>query len=221
PGGWLAVSLDLGTRAICARVFPDAVSLFSTAAAITAIDIPIGLPDKGARRCEAESRARLGARRSSVFPVPPRCALDADSYETASSVSFDVSGKRLSKQTWAIVPKIREVDASLRTSGELAGRVWEIHPELCFYYWNREQPMRHAKKSGFGFVERYELARSIFGESASAIRAAIPESHAADDDILDALAALWTATRIHDGTAIQLPESPDLDAHGLPMRMMA
>lgn len=35
-------------------------------------------------------------------------------------------------------------------------------------------------------------------------------------------AALWTAQRIHSGTAVKLPSSaPELDACGLPMQMLA
>ena len=42
-----------------------------------------------------------------------------------------------------------------------------------------------------------------------------------DDDLIDAFAALWTAQRIVQGTAIQVPEIPEVDSAGLPMRMMA
>ena len=42
----------------------------------------------------------------------------------------------------------------------------------------------------------------------------------ADDDILDAFAALWTATRIFEGRARSLPERPPIDAAGLLMRIL-
>lgn len=39
---------------------------------------------------------------------------------------------------------------------------------------------------------------------------------------VDALAALWTAQRIHSGTAVTLPNGPEqLDDCRLPMRMLA
>ncbi|MFL5635521.1 MAG: DUF429 domain-containing protein, partial [Gemmatimonadaceae bacterium] len=45
---------------------------------------------------------------------------------------------------------------------------------------------------------------------------------AADDDILDAFAALWTAERVARGAAITLPHAdPPMDSVGLPMRMLA
>ena len=45
---------------------------------------------------------------------------------------------------------------------------------------------------------------------------------AADDDILDAFAALWTAEHVVRGTAETLPHAePPVDGAGLPMRMLA
>jgi predicted RNase H-like nuclease len=42
----------------------------------------------------------------------------------------------------------------------------------------------------------------------------------ADDDMLDAVAALWTATRLYEGTAETLPDEPPLDAAGLRMEIV-
>jgi predicted RNase H-like nuclease len=72
PAGWLSVSLDVTTGEIAAAVHEDADSLLGVPAAVTAIDIPIGLPATPPRNCDAEARRRLGARRSSVSPC--RCA---------------------------------------------------------------------------------------------------------------------------------------------------
>ena len=38
---------------------------------------------------------------------------------------------------------------------------------------------------------------------------------------LDALAALWTAQRIHSGTAVRLPAVEERDECGFPMQMLA
>ena len=43
----------------------------------------------------------------------------------------------------------------------------------------------------------------------------------ADDDLIDAFAAPWTARRIVEGKAIQFPAVAEVDGAGLPMRMMA
>ena len=220
--GWLCTSFDLVTAKLSAQVFADAQALFADASpAVTAIDIPIGLPSVGPRLCDLEARRLLGARRSSVFPAPVRAALGADSYEAACVASERACGKKLSKQTYAILPKIREVDTILRQSPTLRDTVLEVHPEVSFYFWNQQQPMAHPKQSGFGFVERLELVRDVFGDVVREIRDAIPRKAAADDDILDALATLWTARRIHSRQSVTLPSRPEFDEHGLPMRMIA
>jgi len=81
--------------------------------------------------------------------------------------------------------------------------------------------MRYPKRSGYGFAERLELVRSVFDGIADEVRNIIPVKMAADDDILDSLAALWTAKRIHAGTASRLPEFEERDTCGLPMQMLA
>lgn len=51
------------------------------------IDVPIGLPDRGARECDKAARRRLGpSRGSSVFPAPIRRILAATSYIEACAI---------------------------------------------------------------------------------------------------------------------------------------
>jgi len=135
--------------------------------------------------------------------------------------SVAVCGKRLSKQTFGILPKIREVDIALRQSPKLITTVFEVHPELSFYFWSSRQPMRHSKHSAFGFAERLRFVEQAFGSAAEQIRSAIPRRTVSDDDVLDALAALWTARRIEWGDAKRLPQADERDEVGLPMQMLA
>ena len=66
--GWLCLSLPVGEgpqaqQDVIARLLPDAQALAEGAeAAITTIDIPIGLVDGRPRRCDQEARRRLGPR---------------------------------------------------------------------------------------------------------------------------------------------------------------
>jgi predicted RNase H-like nuclease len=46
-----------------------------------------------------------------------------------------VNGKAVTKQTFAILQKIREVDALLQTRPELREVVREVHPEVAFPSW--------------------------------------------------------------------------------------
>jgi predicted RNase H-like nuclease len=187
---------------------------------VVAIDIPIGLPDAGARDCDRAARVRLGARGSSVFPAPLRPMLAARDWNEACDIGFRLEGRRISRQAWAIASKIREVDAVLRSDTDLRSRLREFHPELSFREWSGA-PMPHAKKSGPGRIARQELVARHFGADAFAqTRDRHPRSAVADDDILDAFAGVWTAERVATGAADRLPPLPPVDSAGLPMEMV-
>ena len=189
---------------------------------MVAIDVPINLTDGGPRACDVAARKMLGgARASSVFPSPVRPALGAATYEEACTRSFEAQGKKLSKQAWAIYPKIRELDQLLRLRPELCATVFEVHPEVSFCAWNSMEAFVEPKKSAEGAARRKNLIAAHFGRSAfDTIRARYKKTHVADDDILDAFAALWTAERILAGTADSLPQEPGMDSAGLLMRMV-
>lgn len=91
-------------------------------------DMPIGLrSDTNERRCDVAAWVRLKPpRASSVFPRPVRDVFAAAVYGPAGDVSDAVTGKRLSRQTWAIAPRIAEVDALLR---RCAGAVPTCSPD--------------------------------------------------------------------------------------------
>ena len=188
------------------------------------IDIPIGLPDGEERRlCDTEARRKLAPyRRSSVFPVPVRSALTAETYEEASEKNRKASGKKLSKQTYAIMPKIREVDSLLRDSERARRAVREVHPEICFWALAGGSPMRHGKKTGRGFHERLTLLERFYASAVKCfdeIRTGHPRRDLADDDILDAIAVAITASADR-GALRTLPEIPVEDSCGLPMEMV-
>jgi predicted RNase H-like nuclease len=76
------------------------------------IDIPIGLKNggKGERLPDLGARRILKARKSSIFPIPCREAVYMESYKKACEVNEKLTGKRISKQAWNIVSKIRDVN---------------------------------------------------------------------------------------------------------------
>jgi len=59
-------------------------------------------------------------------------------------------GKRLSVQSFAILPKIREVDARVGQDPDLLTRLIDVHPELSFCCWNDAKPLLHSKKTSLG-----------------------------------------------------------------------
>ena len=188
------------------------------------IDIPIGLPNGAeGRLCDTEARRKLAPyRRSSVFPVPVRSALTAETYEEASEKNWKASGKRLSTQTYAIMPKIREVDSLLRGNAKARRVVREVHPEICFWALAGGNPMRHGKKAGRGFHERLTLLERFYASAVRCfdeIRTEYRRQDLADDDILDAMAVAITASADR-GALRTLPELPVEDSCGLPMEMV-
>src|SRR6266700_814257 len=73
--GWLVVH---GGRAAVCTDFAEVLTALPDDA-VVAVDMPIGLVDEhepGGRAVDRAARARLGAKRSSVFSPPPRCALE-------------------------------------------------------------------------------------------------------------------------------------------------
>ncbi|TIW91661.1 MAG: DUF429 domain-containing protein, partial [Mesorhizobium sp.] len=80
--GWIAVRRTPG-MAPSVDVFASFTALLASLPddAVIAVDMPIGLPEfssKGGRGPEALVRPLLGARQSSVFSIPSRAALYAD-----------------------------------------------------------------------------------------------------------------------------------------------
>jgi predicted RNase H-like nuclease len=220
-GGWIAASRDVGA-AISVRRVAAFEALFETARPeVLAVDVPIGLPEKGARDCDLEARRLLGVRRSSVFAAPIRPMLAARSQAGASRIRHRVERKRVSIQTWAIAPKIIEVDSFLRADSALAAIVREVHPKVSFFFLNGERPMSWGKRKVDGRAERVSALRRWCGEAIAQALAERGRLECHADDVLDAFVALWTAERISCGVAISIPAAPPLDAHGLRMEMMA
>ena len=198
------------------------------------VDIPIGLPDEhqpGPRKCDLQARRVLysyGKRRgASVFPTPARPTYDhlppsEAAWRRARAINQRITAKGLSKQTWHILPKIREVDEIMRSSERASHTVSEVHPELCFYGFNGLVPMTHGKneKMQVGYKERLAVLCEIWPRAADAaqeILARYQRKVVDRDDILDAMVAALTARA---RKLRRLPADPEEDATGLPMQMV-
>ena len=180
-----------------------------------AIDMPIGLPERSARACDVACRRALGPRRSSVFSVPMRATLEAPDYERALRVNRAHSGVGISKQAWFLIPKIVELDVALdELDADLAARVHETHPELCFRTLTGT-PMAHPKRTPAGRRERLRALAPHVPERWRA-RRATPRG-AAPDDMLDALVLAVRAAAWARGDAPVEFGDAGADARGRPM----
>ena len=208
-GGWIAVSLEDG-RFRSAEVFESASHVLDahSAAAVIAADIPIGLPSTGRRRADVMARARLGARRSSVFFCPPRGVLEIDTYAAANALAKEKHNFGISKQSYMLRPKILEVDGAIAAGAV----IYESHPELAFQAISgSELP---SKKTYAGQRAREAALRSVGIELPDDLG---PAGVVPVDDVLDAAVVAYVAHRIDRGGADSLPSRPPLDAHGRQM----
>jgi predicted RNase H-like nuclease len=222
--GWFMVALEEdGSGAFGVLHGIEELSEYLPRAESALIDVPIGLRGRHAdeRLCDRMARAVLPrARKSSVFPAPSRCALDCDTYKRASEMNRQCTGRGLSRQSFGILPKIREVDRYLRETPH-RDKIREMHPEVCFWSLNDRTAMVFNKKTQEGFEERLVVlerclpnARRIVGSALARHRT----GQVARDDIVDALVGAVTAA--HRGPLLRMPESPETDDEGLPMEIV-
>jgi predicted RNase H-like nuclease len=201
---------DRPTEVHVVASFKDVLALRPSA---IAVDMPIGLPDAGPRACDVEVRRHLGARRSSVFPAPIRPVLAASTYEQALAIGRARDGRGISKQSFHLLPKIREIDDLITPGAQRT--VVESHPELCFAAMTGA-PCRHPKRTAAGRAERRLALLAVFPDA----DAQWADRHvgAKSDDVLDAYATAWTARRLAAGTAERV--GLDRDARGLRMEIV-
>lgn len=235
-GGWFAVRFDDDLAGVAqADRFPDIDSLMDAwgDASPVLLGVPIGLPDarRPTRRADREARRALGPpRNTAVFPVPSREIVEAFrsgqaiTYEEQSSLNQRAVGKRLSRQSAALLHKIAEVDRFLLRDAGVPAEIREAHRELCFWALNGQRAMTHSKSTPEGALERLEVlgaflpwARGFADYLGRDLRRPVPQPV-----VLDTLATALTAASRHPRlSALQsIPAEPQRDARGLPMEMV-
>lgn len=196
PGGWVMI-VDAVVRTFA--TFDDALATLP-ADAVIAVDMPIGLLDRGMRAADQAVKAFLGKRAASLFAIPPRAVLAETTYVTACRRSLALTGKKISLQAFHLFPKLREVDRH-RADARLA----EVHPETSFAVM-AGAPLLASKKTVAGAAIRRRLLRDagIVLPHGRVWASLTPRPRL--DDVLDAAAAAWTARRIAAGTTRCFPD---------------
>ncbi|HEX7095046.1 MAG TPA: DUF429 domain-containing protein [Acidimicrobiales bacterium] len=213
--GWVVVTVDVDGRAkpsmrVAVSLGPIVQQVRRGELAAVGLDMPIGLATDGKRAADREARALLGPRRSSLFPTPPAAVLDAVDYADALARCRAACGVGISKQTFNLLPKMREV--ARWVTPELQPAISEVHPETSFAVM-RGAPCAHAKRTAAGIEERREALRAHVGETVDAALEQRPPG-VQPDDVLDAFAAAWTARRMASGEAMWLGERDARDNRG-------
>lgn len=177
--------------------------------AVIGVDMPVGLPASGSREADRLARKALGRKGSSVFTTAVREAYLAPSHAEATAINAARTGSGLSVQGWRLGPKVLELDAWVRATGR---QVVEVHPELSFARL-AGAPVLAGKRTAEGRERRAELlaAQGLWPlrDRHGVARLAAP------DDLLDAVAVVWTARRYAEGRATCLPDSPEVVADGV------
>lgn len=185
------------------------------------IDIPIGLPDQGEEReSDRLVRQALRKRGGSIFPVPSREAVYAETYAAACEINVAQQGKKISKQTWNLVPKIKDIDRFLQRCPHCSEVLRESSPEYAFQIL-AGGPLEYKKSDPRGIEERLALctehlpgARELFGQAVSRY----PRKECAPHDILDALVLALTAMLAEKGGKREVPEKRKRDRFGIPIQ---
>jgi predicted RNase H-like nuclease len=229
--GWVVAFAGVDHDDVRVRVLAKFAEIFAAPEQpeVVAVDIPIGLPahiGPQGRGPERAVRPLLGERQSSVFAVPSRSAIHAPDYGAACRVALENSDppKKVSKQLFMIVPKIREVDETLRGAPALIARVYEVHPEVAFWRLNGERALSQPKKiKSRAHEPGLALRRDILAKHgfSAAVAGQAPPAGAGPDDLLDALACAAIARRILAGRATPFPNPPLRDEYGLPVAIWA
>ena len=207
-GGWVAVALADGTFAGhgSATSLADVLAMVldggTDPEAVVGIDMVLGVMETTWRAADAAARRMLGARRSTVFAVPPRQVWEQDCYADANRVCRELTAKGFSVQAWHLRAKLLEAAAYRRGCGH---RLYEVHPELAFMAMAGGQALAESKHTAAGRKRRHEL----LSQAGIAIRA-----DPLTADLLDAAAVAWSALRIANGTAVTLPDPPQHDRDG-------
>jgi predicted RNase H-like nuclease len=222
-GGWVAaVATAAAPHRLLEVIVLDHIApvlhwLGTDRVAMVAIDMPMGLTEAGPRRCDVETRARLGARASSVFTTPPRALLRCATHAEAVALGRSIDGRGISIQAFNLVPKIAQLDHALGPDPEpaLFDRFIEAHPESAFAQLAGE-PLTTRKRTAEGRRERLALLDEVFASGTELLGGR--HRGAAPDDVLDAAILVRTAHRVLTGSATILGDG-ERDRHGIPMRV--
>ncbi len=216
-GGWFAV---VGEHRWKAELVPSLDHFWdhNQPLKLVLVDIPLGI--EGERDCERLARKMLPPqKRSSVFNPPVKEALNIKDYGKASQINHDFSGKKLSKQSFYLMPKIREANDFLIAHKQASMLFYESHPELCFA---RMTPKVLPNKKTFqGRKQRLDILKNADPQMIRLYHEAVHKykrKWVNYDDILDALVLAFTARKGVQGLQF-LPQKAQYTQQGLRMQL--
>lgn len=225
--GWVAVALSeegfevelFETMEMLCERYVDSGSLL--------VDMPIGLPESQQdMRPDAEARRWLSGRGSCIFNTPCRQAVYTDEYREASDTNRMILGKGLSKQSFSISGRIREVDLLLARQPKLREKLRESHPEIGFAALASEErfvmPLYHGKQTDEGFWDRVEVLRDYYDRTDEFVSFILSDEkwYRLRVDCMDALCLAVSGLLGNAHGFATIPAKPSRDARGLAMEIV-
>ena len=219
-GGWVCVSgYENNFKELKFEKLKEFNDIKSKDFDLVLVDIPIGLDinlKKGGRIVDKLARKELLANKSSIFNAPSRLVLEATNYEEANKINKN-KGMGLSKQSWNLVKKIKEVDDFIRNSNKTI--IFESHPEIIFQVMKRDK-VSTKKKNDEGIIERRNLLeKNGFNKVFLERNLSAKDSFYKKDDFIDACSLFWSANRAIAKTEVKIPNDIVLDSEGIIMQI--
>lgn len=221
-GGWIAAVLEqqelhidkFGEIGEVVSRYPEFDNLF--------IDMVVGLPSNELQynqRPDVYARKLITPRSSTIFPVPSRQAVYETTEEGQIIANQKALNKGLSKQTMAIIPKMRELDTFLIKNPSFIHKIKESHPEVCFARLNGA--VVQSKKSTLeGLDERVQILSKFLPKLTREFVITESKNFKCNaDDIIDAICLAVTADLDLQGKTEVIPDEVQVDEHGLEMQM--
>ena len=206
--GWVAASIDdAGTHYF--DYSPTVSRLLSKPFKRAMIDMPIGLPDTGRRRCDLEAASFLG---SSVFPGVRRNLWTFESQKAANTYYWSIEGPRtgVSIQLWGIREKVKQLDEYMTPDKQK--KIKETHPELVFWALAGKQKLAR-KKDALGREQRVSILKQLGFKELDSWLNWLGRTGIKKDDLIDACVC---AVAARDAKHIL---GGDMDSRGLRMEM--
>ena len=219
-GGWVCVSgYENNFKELKFEKLKEFNDIKSKDFNLVLVDIPIGLDinlKKGGRIVDKLARKELLTNKSSIFNAPSRLVLEAKNYEEANKINKN-KGMGLSKQSWNLVKKIKEVDEFIRNSNKTA--IFESHPEIIFQVMKKDK-VSTKKKNDEGIIERRNLLeKNGFNKIFLEKNLSAKDSFYKKDDFIDACSLFWSANRAIAKTEVKIPNDIVLDSEGIIMQI--
>ena len=219
-GGWVCVSgYENNYKELKFEKLKEFNDIKSENFNLVLVDIPIGLDidlKKGGRIVDKLARKELLTNKSSIFNAPSRLVLEAKNYEEANKINKK-KGMGLSKQSWNLVKKIKEVDDFIRNSNKTI--IFESHPEIIFQVMKRDK-VSTKKKNDEGIIERRNLLeKNGFNKVFLERNLSAKDSFYKKDDFIDACSLFWSANRAIAKTEVKIPNDIVLDSEGIIMQI--